>query len=357
MGWPHLRILSLTSEDYARHTGGWVYDSRLVEALRAQGADVAEIAVPVGFPTMSDDGRTALARAFADLPDEAFFLADHLHVADIAPMLRGVGFRVVSIFHHSRVIEAGVLAAADERARELAGFAVADVVVVSSPETARYIVAQYGVEEGRIIVAIPGNDPFARATPDVDHPLQILSVGALVPRKRQDYLVEVASRLQPAGWCWTLVGDPDRDAAWTAQIASLIRSVGLADRMQLAGTISPAELELLWAQASIYVAASHYEGYGMAIAEALRHGVPVVTTPSGAVADWAARGAVFAPEDDTGAFAAIVGGLIADPARRLRLADEAWAFGVTLPTWQQTFADIPSRIVQALMPVRTSSAA
>lgn len=352
-----MRILSLTSDDYARHTGGWVYDSRLVEALRQAGANIAEIAVPTGFPTIPEDARDALASAFADLPDDGFLLADQLHIADIAEMLRAAPFRVVSIFHHSSVIEAGALAAPDDLAREIGGFDVADVVIVSSPETARYVAAHYGVAESRIIVAIPGNDPVARATPNADGPLQLLSVGALVPRKRHDYLVEVASRLHSTGWRWTIVGDLDREPAWTADIAARIRAAGLVDRLQLAGAISPAELEALWARTSLYAAASHYEGYGMAVAEALRHGVPVVTTPSGAVADWAARGTVFAPEDDPDAFAALIDGLIADPTRRASLADEAWRFGASLPTWEQTFAAMPSRILSALAQVRKNTAA
>ncbi len=352
-----MRILSITSDDYARHTGGWVYDSRLVEVLKAQGADIAEIAVPIGFPTIPDDARDALASAFDALPADAFLLADHLHIADIAQMLRLAPFRVVSIFHHSSVIEAGALEAPEDRAREIAGFAVADVVVVSSPETARYVVTHYGVAESRIIVAIPGNDPVAHTATHAEGPLQFLSVGALVRRKRHDYLVEVASRLRSTEWRWTIVGDLDRDPAWTADIATRIRAAGLANRLQLAGAISPAELEALWAKTSLYAAASQYEGYGMAVAEALRHGVPVVTTPSGAVADWAARGTVFAPEDDPDAFAALIDGLIADPTRRASLADEAWNFGAGLPTWEQTFAAMPSRILGALVPVRKNTAA
>ncbi|WP_336493035.1 glycosyltransferase family 4 protein, partial [Methylobacterium nigriterrae] len=43
-------------------------------------------------------------------------------------------------------------------------------------------------------------------------------------------------------------------------------------------------LERAYAQARLFVLPSWYEGYGMVVAEALQHGLPVITTTGGALA-------------------------------------------------------------------------
>jgi glycosyltransferase involved in cell wall biosynthesis len=48
-----------------------------------------------------------------------------------------------------------------------------------------------------------------------------------------------------------------------------------------AGEVVDDALETLWQGADVFALASHWEGYGMAIAEALKRGVPVAVTAVG----------------------------------------------------------------------------
>ena len=54
--------------------------------------------------------------------------------------------------------------------------------------------------------------------------------------------------------------------------------------MRFAGEIGDAELETLWREADLFALATYWEGYGMAIAEALKRGLPVAVTAGGAAA-------------------------------------------------------------------------
>ena len=85
--------------------------------------------------------------------------------------------------------------------------------------------------------------------------------------------------------------------------------------------------------------ASRFEGYGMAYAEALCHGLPVIGTTAGAIPDTVPPGAgLLVPPDDPTALAAALRGVIGDTEQRRSLAEAALAAARTLPTWRQSAA-------------------
>lgn len=344
-----MRVVHLHSLDYARRTGGWVYNSRLAQALAGEVARFEDWTVPVAFPAIEPEPRADLARRLAMLDGDDLLLSDHLHIADLGPMLAGRRFRVVSIFHHSSAIEDAANGEAVDRGPERAGLAVCDAVVVTSQETRAYLQDHYAVQPERVVVAVPGVDRVPRTPAQTAGEPLILSVGAVIPRKRYDYLLDIAAHLPKTGWRWTMVGDPARHPDYVEQLRCRIDVLGLSDRVQLAGAVSDTQLDTLWQEAALFAAGSLYEGYGIAVAEALRHGVPVVTTASGAVAGWAGEGVVLAPSDDAGTFAARIAALLADEDARRGLADAAWRFGSGLPDWREAFAGIAARIESACL--------
>ena len=85
------------------------------------------------------------------------------------------------------------------------------------------------------------------------------------------------------------------------------------------GDVSAAELEWLYANATLLVFASRYEGFGLPILEAASRGLPVIASDIPALRETAGDAARFvAPGDDEG-WAAAVRELAADPEARARL--------------------------------------
>lgn len=334
-------IVFLASADYARRTGGYVYNMQLLEGLKRQGLQVDRLTLQSGFPRVSDAERQWLMEALRGLPKDAILLTDHIYLCDLAEIFAAVCLPVVSIFHHSLVVEHGDASDAQAirlRAAERQAIARSSGILVTSEETARYIGHHYGADGDRVRVAVPGNAIVPRvAVGTRPEPLSILSIGAVIPRKRYDYMLSVAERLRDIDWRWQVAGDPDRYPEHLSALKARAATAGLAERFVFLGDVSDDDLERLFQASDLYVATSAYEGYGMAVAEAFRHGMPVVTTASGAVSTWAAGGMLAAPADDAEAMAGLIRPLLIDRARLQALAHRAWSFGLTLPSWEETF--------------------
>ena len=105
-----------------------------------------------------------------------------------------------------------------------------------------------------------------------DVPL-LATVGALIPRKGQAYVIDALAHL-PAAQLALAGAGPD-EALLRARAAQL----GVADRVHFLGALPHAELPELLSAADVFVLPSASEGLANAWIEALACGVPVVTTP------------------------------------------------------------------------------
>ena len=123
----------------------------------------------------------------------------------------------------------------------------------------------------------------------------------------------------------------------------MLRDTGLEERVQFTGDLDSAALAAEYDRADLFVLPTLYEGYGMAVAEALARGLPVVSTATGAITDlvtdrgrWPAELAagIIVPPGDTHAFAAALSRAIGDPALRGVLAANARQVRERLPAWE-----------------------
>lgn len=101
-------------------------------------------------------------------------------------------------------------------------------------------------------------------------------LGRLYPVKGLPLLIEAWDRVRPEGWRLVLAG-PD-EAGHKGELEALIANTGSSETITFAGPLEgPAKLQFL-AGASLFILPSHTESFGLAAAEALAHGVPVLTT-------------------------------------------------------------------------------
>jgi glycosyltransferase involved in cell wall biosynthesis len=180
-------------------------------------------------------------------------------------------------------------------------------------------------------------------------PLKLLAVGAISPRKGYDVLIRALQPIAGLHWVLAIAGAP-LDPATFAALKAQVAEAGLADRVIFQGALDEAALDALYRDSDIFVMASHYEGYGMVLTEALARGLPIVTTLSGpaaaALPDSAAQKCAVGDAGDlTGSIAYLMG----DASARRRYADAAWAAAQSLPSWRDT-ARIVANVIKSVTP-------
>ena len=124
-----------------------------------------------------------------------------------------------------------------------------------------------------------------------------------------------------------------------------MRRLELEDRVALVGELDAAGLDECYDRADVFVSASLQETYGMAVAEALARGLPVVSTTTGAVPDLVGADAgVLAPVGDIDALAGALARVIGDAPLRARLADGAKRVRERLRSWERAVDEMTAAL-------------
>ncbi len=322
-------------------TGGYIYDRRIVEALRELNIAVDVIGLDGRFPWPDDIARESLQRALGGCTDGSLVVVDGLAASAMPDVLAVHAHRLtlVALIHHPLGDETGLDDSQRETLLELECRALQSVagIIVTSRFTRRRLV-ELGIDETHISVVEPGITPVSIASADNDTP-RLLCIATLIPRKGQHLLLKALADLKSQDWHCDLIGDDTRDERYTSMLRDLIVEHQLEPRVTLHGAMPPEALEAHWQQSDLFVLPSFYEGYGMVITEALAHGLPVVTTTGGALADTLpASAGVHVPPDDAPALRDALRSLLFDdtPTRSARyqaLRQGALEARTTLNDW------------------------
>jgi glycosyltransferase involved in cell wall biosynthesis len=322
----------------------------MIAELEHLGWTVDLVDLGDGFPWPSDETRAAAQTQLLAVPVGRAVVIDGLASGVLPEVTAQLQSRhpLIALVHHPLAMESGLSAGQSDllRASERAALATTNHVIVTSAATARYLIGDYAVPPERITVACPGTDPAPMAQGSQDGVVRLLSVGAIVPRKGFDVLIAALATLLDLPWRLAIVGDRSRHPETAAQLDAHIRRHNFGDRVAVHGTVSPEHLAELYASADLFALASRFEGYGMAYAEAIAHGLPIVGTNAGAIPDTVPAGVgVLVAPDDSAALASALRKVIGNPGERRRMGASARAAASHLPTWRES-AEIFSRAIE-----------
>jgi glycosyltransferase involved in cell wall biosynthesis len=344
----------LVPGDLHTPTGGYAYDRRLLESLRAIGWSVSVLRIDGAWPWPDAATLAAARNHIAQLPDGCCVVADGLAFGVLGDVVAAHARRLhwVALVHHPLHLETGLepTQAQALRLAEAAALACTQRVVVTSPATVADVQA-LGVPPERIAVVVPGIDPVnvpnaaaARAHDNV----QLLCVATLTPRKNHALLLRVLAEMTDLRWTLHCVGSPTRDAALAQHLHDSTAHGPLAGRVYWHGELPDEALQARYAAADVFVLASRHEGYGMVVNEALLHGLPIVASRAGALAQTVpVQAGLLVPPDDEAAWREALNAAVTDGALRARLAQGARAAARQLPAWPAQAA----RFADAIAPL------
>lgn len=209
--------------------------------------------------------------------DNGIWLAHNHRIADLAAARNVV--RVVSTrgmlepwaMHHKR-LKKGLAWWLYQR-RDLCRASYHHTTAGTEAETLRQF--RLGVPIG----VIPNGIDIANGGPRRDRQAGVrtaLFLGRIHPVKGLSPLVEAWARLRPPGWQLQIAG-PD-ETGHRAALKRQVAAAALSKSVDFLGPLDTDAKERAFYNADLFVLPSFSESFGMAIGEALAHGVPVLTT-------------------------------------------------------------------------------
>ena len=332
-------------------TGGYIYDRRIAEGLRRLGWTVDIVELDSSFPKPTADALSRAAHALTSVGTGTIAIVDSLALGAMPDVIAREAPRlpIVALMHQPLSAAAGldptsVVQFANGERHALAAVAL----VVVTGRAALPLMARYGVPSSRIVVVEPGTDrvPLAdgarqrndsrEAGAEQSRPLELLAVGTITEGKGHESLLEALASLRDLPWRLTCAGSLTRDPGTAARVQAAVARLELSDRVSFLGELDGQALDARYAHADVAVLPTRQETYGMAVAEALAHGLPVVATATGAIADLVGDDAgLVVPVGNRAALTSALAHIIGDAGLRERLADGARRKRDRLPTWDE----------------------
>lgn len=171
-------------------------------------------------------------------------------------------------------------------------------------------------------------NPVRRLAPppslDPQRELIILGVGRLTTVKSFDRLIDAFAQVAPAfpNWRVVILGEGEERARLEARVVAL----GLQDKVTLPGATS--DIAQYYDTASLLCHPARFEGFGLAVAEAMAHGMPVVAFADcpgvNALIEHDRTGVLVPSEGDpVSALALALAQMMGDPSRRATFGQRA----------------------------------
>ncbi|MEJ2157089.1 MAG: glycosyltransferase family 4 protein [Desulfobacteraceae bacterium] len=194
------------------------------------------------------------------------------------------------------------------------------------------------------VIAYPAGDRFGRP---LSHetigrraggtsPLELLFLGHVIHRKGLLPLLRALSRVERGVWRLSVVGSLDFDTTYATKAKRLVRHLGLTDAVRFLGPVQDGELKEILRRSHVFCMPYAYEGFGIAILEAMAFGLPAIGCRNGAAAETIRHGTngYLLNSDDVAGLAPLLAELHGDRSQLRRMSLAARETYLASPTWQ-----------------------
>jgi len=335
-------------------TGGFLFDKQVVDYLRRQGDEVDIISLPwrpYGLGLLHN-AHSGLKRRLRRAPYDVLIQDELVHPSFFWLNQRlkpGIGYPVISLVH--------LLRSTEERPAwqnqlyrwvERQYLQSVDGFIFISRHTQVLVEAILGHAKP-CTIAYSAGDRLGGLTPEqitarvlAPGPRQIIFLGAVIPRKGLDVLLQALAPLKNEAWQLIVVGSLSTDRHYAGKIHKLISRLGLTHQVDLPGILLGSDLIACLNRSHILAVPSYIEGLALAYLEGMHYGLVPLASTGGAAGEviTPGRDGFLIPPKDVGALTASLGELLQDNQKLLTMSLAARERIARHPTWDQTGATI-----------------
>jgi glycosyltransferase involved in cell wall biosynthesis len=179
----------------------------------------------------------------------------------------------------------------------------------------------------------------ARRPVAAERPLRLLFLSRLHEKKNVPLLLRALASTAISSRAVELTIAGDGDARYRAELSALVEQLALSTRVRFVGHVDGEEKRRVLAEADCFVLPSAHENFGLAVAEALAAGLPVIVTPGVALApNVTAAGAGLVADATDDAVASAIAWAADHPAALVEMGQRAWRLARTDLSWETTCA-------------------
>ncbi len=326
-------------------SGGYMYDRKLVEYLRANG-DIVEI---ISLPWRNYAAHLMDNFSFKLPANLDILIQDELnHPSLIAANQRPQPYPIISLVHHLRCSELrpkwqndGYCTVEKKYLQSVNGF-------IFNSQTTKGVVNNLLKHTKPSVTAYPPTDRFGVLISEDEikkraarQPLQILFLGNVMERKGLHTLLEAAAN-QKAPIKVDVIGSLKTDPEYAKKMQKFTTSNGLSSTVQFYGALNNEPLAEKLKQAHVLIVPSSYEGFGIVYLEGMAFGLPAIGTTAGAageIIEHEKTGFLINPNDHQ-TLAAQITSLASNRSLLIELSLRARRRYIQQPTWEQTASQI-----------------
>jgi glycosyltransferase involved in cell wall biosynthesis len=339
-------------------SGGYLYDRKLVEYLRAQGDTVEIISLPwrnyashltdnFWFRLWNPEARFwKIGQQAVRFQNLDILIQDELNHPSLIRANQGKHpYPVISLVHHLRCSELRPQWQNDfYRVVEKKYLQSVNGFIFNSKTTERVVTGL--VESSKpSIVAYPPTDRFGEAISETevvkrakDDKLRILFLGNVIKRKGLQTLLNALFILYPSSFILNVVGGLNAEPQYAEEMQKFVSVNELSSTVNFHGALDNDPLVEMYKQAHVMVVPSSYEGFGIVYLEGMGFGLPAIGTTAGAASEVITHGedGYLIEPDDADALAKHLNELATNRELLLKLSLNAVKRYKSQPRWDET---------------------
>jgi len=257
-------------------TGGYIYAKNILQRAKALNFNLKAIQLSENYPFQKKNDIKTLKNILDKLSDDSVLVFDGLVYETIDKVIDNLKkFKIIVLIHHPLYLEFKNKLSKYFFKQAMQLYPKANKIIVTSNETKNLITQKFKIDKQKIQIVEPGIEKLKKFKVKRDKNINLLTVGSIIERKNYQYLINELRFIDNVKL--KIVGDTTRENECYNKLQKLISIYELEEKISFYSNVSTRLLSQLYSQCDFYISVSKYEGFGMALANALQQKKKIIT--------------------------------------------------------------------------------